>query len=229
MHREMPLYEAHIAIPTMNAVKTDSVITGLKSIGIRNIDYFLRLINVPIDKQPCPIDPSTHDIRSPMLITTIHAERWKIITLILDGMKVLESHGVHTGNFELECDAHDNVMPDPTIDDFAGFRQQEGSPKYEAHIQWEGKAKELPSDEEIIDYHRSMFGYSPNQIADFALQIEPPENEVLWRVSTVYHASSIHVLKFYDDAMSKMHHMAQFVSAEKICVVSEPMEDGHDV
>lgn len=225
MNEALPSYEAHIAIPRIPTAKVHELMANLRAVGIRDFDFFLRLINLPIDQQPCPVHPETHDIDNPMLITTTRAQdRAAIIKLIRDGMIVLHSHGIHDGNFELECDAHAIADDHPTIDDFPDFVQQESAPKFEAHIQWSGAARLLPSDEAIADYHQAVFGYSPNQIADFALSEKPSKEETVWRVSTVYHGRVCDVLHFAQTVSGNMHKFpgANSVIAEKICVVSEP-------
>ena len=225
MSETMPSYEAYIAIPRIPPDKVPELMTDLRNVGIRDSDFFLRLINLPIGKQPCKIHPETHDISNPMLITTTRAyDKEEIVKLIRAGMSVLQQHGIDDGNFELECDAHTAPNNHPTIDDFLGFVQQDGAPKFEAHIQWSGASEILPSNEMITAYHKAFFGYSPNQIADFALSERPSKDETVWRVSTVYHDKVQKVLEFTQTVSENMHKFpgASSVVAEKICVVSEP-------
>jgi len=220
-----PMYEAHIAIPEIPEETAEQVLQRLCAAGITEYDYFLQLINLDYDGQPCPINPATHDIDNPMIITsTIFDTRRGAVQTILAGMKVLKEHQIDSGNFELEAGLNGCGQAHPTIADFPGFVQQGGAPAFEAHILWEGQRSNLPSEDDVVKCHQNIFGYSPNQIADFALTQRPKRREIIWRVSTVYQATREATLEFRRKVEANMREFpnAKGVIAEQICVVSEP-------
>jgi hypothetical protein len=224
---ESAIYEAHMAIPKVSHETARELLGELKQIGVKDSDYFLRLVNLPYDGQPCQIDPTTHDIDEPMIITsTFFTNYQRAVKTIREGMGVLERHGVHTGNFELESVLDEEVHKNgtPSISDFPGFSQQDGAPKYENHIIWRGPGDTLPIDEDIVRYHKTVFGYSPNQIADFCLNPTPAQDETVWRVSTVYQPTREETLQFARQVHENIGQFPQAreVISEKICVVSEP-------
>lgn len=221
-------YEAHIAIPRLSLVQAGNICQELKTRGIDKQDYFLRLINLPYDAQPCKIDPSTHDIDDPMIITsTFFRDYQSGVKAICDGMEVLKHYGIK-GNFELEAVLENDrlLVERYSIDDFPGFTQQHGAPTYENHIVWEGTSDMLPSDSQIVECHQQMFGYSPNQIADFSLVPNLRRHDTIWRVATIYQPTHKETLAF---AAIVLAHKEKFVVpkdiiAEQICVVSNPQK-----
>lgn len=219
------LLEAHIAIPQIKPALAEMVITDLRDVGITRYKYFVRLLNVPISNQPCQIDPETHDVDNPMIITrTRMSDPMKMKDLILRGMAVLDKHRIHGANFELELDTNTSPSSPLTINDFPSYSQQEGAPKFEYHMSWKGPRKTLPSDVEIEKYHRNIYGHPPNQIADLSLSQYPLEDDAISRVATVYHETRDQVLAFTKKAQQNMRAFpgAHEVIAEQICVVSEP-------
>ncbi|MEK7615471.1 MAG: hypothetical protein AAB431_03760 [Patescibacteria group bacterium] len=197
--KKISIVEIHLAIPKSAVSK--EVIAALAEVGFRKAKWFLNVTDVRDEKMSCNADtpPTGHDIQDPgMMFTTKVRVIQEAIELVKKGMTVLKEFDVY-GNFEIEGQIGEGFEAYRAIDittELPGYKIIPDAPAYENHIVWRGKTNELPTNEQIIAFIQTQFGFSPHQIVDFARVQVAGSDDMVSRVATVYQPDAKSVFAF---------------------------------
>ncbi|MBI1936455.1 hypothetical protein HYS31_08565 [Candidatus Woesearchaeota archaeon] len=222
------VFEIHIEAPKIDEQLANLIIESLQGTGFLKNKYFTGVYNVPQDPNfphPLATPPVGHDLNDPYLMSTAISNSYEAARrLVLDGMHMLDTHGI-SGNFEIEhvIAPHIQDVKGVNISDFPGFQTVQQAPVYEVHLFFKGPLNSVDKLDEIINNVQRNFGVTPHQIVDFSRKPVARPDTPISRVVTIYQPGRIETLELAERIRSagKLPSYSYSI-AEQVCLVGTP-------
>jgi hypothetical protein len=236
-------FDIHIAIPKhydeqkTRPVPLEQIRQDLRDL-IPKFKYFLQVKNFDADeaKEYWTLKETAekHDLADPGAMATIKIGNGnaqdgykEARPLIKEAMKIIESHGVYHGNFELEHFMDENIrnlrgwsMPR----DFPGYVRvmPPDAPSHENHVIYRGRLIELPTMDQIVQLYNEQMQVTPHQAVVFARSPNPKPDDLASLALTFYQKDRDSVLRFGRKLEEKADKLkCDDVITEQVVIVGE--------